>query len=205
MRICDHEGAGLPYGPAQDPTMNRPKDDELPDAPGDLDAFREAMADVARHPPSDRHAPHRARLSPRPLSREADDRAVIEELRDAPLDFETLESGDTLIYRSVGIQDGVWRRLRRGAYRIGAELDLHGLNRERARLAVQAFLADCLDRNLRCVRIIHGKGLGSPNTGPVIKTLLDSWLRRRRDVLAFCSARPQDGGTGAVYVLLRSQ
>jgi DNA-nicking Smr family endonuclease len=102
------------------------------------------------------------------------------------------------------LQDTVWRRLRRGAYRIGAELDLHGLNRERARLAVQEFLADCQERNLRCVRIIHGKGLGSPNTGPVIKSLLDSWLRRRRDVLAFCSARPQDGGTGAVYVLLRS-
>ena len=181
--------------------MNGPKDSD----PGDLDAFRAAMADVKKHPAGNRQEPHRRPLSTRPRSREADDRAVLEELRDAPLDFETLESGDTLIYRTSGIQDGVWRRLRRGGYRIGAELDLHGLNRDRAQLAVQEFLADCLDRNLRCVRIIHGKGLGSPNTGPVIKSLLDSWLRRRRDVLAFCSARPQDGGTGAVYVLLRSQ
>jgi DNA-nicking Smr family endonuclease len=184
--------------------MNRPKDDDAP--PGrDLNAFREAMADVARRPASNRHEPHRIPPSTRPRSQEADDRAVLDELRDAPLDFETLESGDTLIYRGPGLQDGVWRRLRRGAYRIGAELDLHGLNRNRARLAVQGFLADCQDRNLRCVRIIHGKGLGSPNTGPVIKSLLDSWLRRRRDVIAFCSAKPQDGGTGAVYVLLRSQ
>lgn len=183
--------------------MNRPKDDDVPPR-NDLDAFREAMADVARRPASNRQEPHRTPPSTRPRSQEADDRAVLDELRDAPLDFETMESGDTLIYRGPGLQDGVWRRLRRGAYRIGAELDLHGLNRDRARLAVQAFLADCLDRNLRCVRIIHGKGLGSPNTGPVIKALLDSWLRRRRDVLAFCSAKPQDGGTGAVYVLLKS-
>jgi DNA-nicking Smr family endonuclease len=181
--------------------MNRPTDRD----PADLEAFREAMAGVEKRPASDRQEPHYVRPSTRPRSREADDRAVMEELRDAPLDFETMESGDTLIYRAVGLQDGVWRRLRRGAYRLGAELDLHGMNRNHAQLAVQEFLADCLDRNLRCVRIIHGKGLGSPNTGPVIKSLLDSWLRRRHDVLAFCSARPQDGGTGAVYVLLKSQ
>ncbi len=71
-------------------------------------------------------------------------------------------------------------------------------------MLVNQFLADCQDRGVRCVRIIHGKGNGSPNTGPVIKALLDGWLRRRRDVIAFCSARPADGGTGAVYVLLRA-
>jgi len=142
--------------------------------------------------------------STRPRSTEADERAVLEELLTGPLDYATLESGDTLIYRAPGIQDSVWRRLRRGNWHIGGELDLHGLNRERAQPAVAVFLADCQDRGVRCVRIIHGKGNGSPNTGPVIKSLLDAWLRRRKDVLAFCSARPQDGGTGAVYVLLRA-
>jgi DNA-nicking Smr family endonuclease len=102
------------------------------------------------------------------------------------------------------VQDAVVRRLRRGSYRVCAEVDLHGLNRIAAQALVAQFLADCLNRNIRCVRIIHGKGNGSPNTGPVIKALLDGWLRRRRDVIAFCSARPADGGTGAVYVLLRA-
>jgi DNA-nicking Smr family endonuclease len=68
---------------------------------------------------------------------------------------------------------------------------------------VAQFIAECRDRDLRCVRIVHGKGNGSPNSGPVLKGLLDGWLRRRRDVLAYVSARPVDGGTGAVYVLLR--
>jgi DNA-nicking Smr family endonuclease len=141
---------------------------------------------------------------PRPLKSEADELAVLEEMRRGEFEPELLESGDTLAYRADGIQDAVWRRLRRGSYRVGAELDLHGHNRDQARLAVAEFLAECQDRGLRCLRIIHGKGRGSPNTGPVIKSLLDSWLRRRKDVLAFCSARPHDGGTGAVYVLLRN-
>ncbi|MGH8519242.1 MAG: Smr/MutS family protein, partial [Panacagrimonas sp.] len=81
--------------------------------------------------------------------------------------------------------------------------DLHGLNRDKARTTVVAYVAECRALDRRCVRIIHGKGNGSPNTGPVIKGQLDGWLRKLRDVLAFCSARPQDGGTGAIYVLLR--
>jgi DNA-nicking Smr family endonuclease len=177
---------------------------DVSDDPADEDAFRAAMAGVQRHSGSNRLVSRPPPPPPRPRSREADDRAVLEELRHAPLDHETMESGDTLIYRAAGIQDSVWRRLRRGGYRVGAELDLHGLNRNHAQQAVHQFLARCQDRGIRCVRIIHGKGLGSPNTGPVIKSLLDSWLRRRRDVLAFCSARPQDGGTGAIYVLLRA-
>ncbi len=96
------------------------------------------------------------------------------------------------------------RRLRRGHYRVDGNLDLHGMNRARAQQAVAGVLADCAVRDRRCVRIVHGKGNGSPNSGPVLKRLLDGWLRRRRDVLAYCSARPADGGTGAVYVLLRA-
>mgnify|MGYP000456310711 FL=1 len=129
---------------------------------------------------------------------------MLAELLDDTLEPEAIESGDVLVYRAPGIQDTVWRRLRRGGYRIAAELDLHGLNRDAARHAVVQFLAHCQDHDLRAVRIIHGKGNGSPNSGPVIKALLDGWLRKRKDVLAFCSARPHDGGTGAVYVLLRA-
>jgi DNA-nicking Smr family endonuclease len=186
---------------------SRPADPAAAAAPGEPQAdadFRQAMGGVRPRPASQRVEPPRRPLSTRPLSSEADERAVLAELLDDCIEPEAMESGDVLVYRAGGIQDSVWRRLRRGGYHIGAELDLHGLNREAARQRVAAFLAHCQDHDLRAVRIIHGKGNGSPNSGPVIKALLDGWLRKRRDVLAFCSARPHDGGTGAVYVLLRA-
>lgn len=169
----------------------------------DLD-FRAAMSGVKPRPAVAHVEPERARPSTRPRSAEADEQAVLLEMMSDTLDPEDIESGDTLTYRAPGIQDSVWRRLRRGGYHLGAELDLHGMNRDQARAAVAGFLAHCQDHDLRALRIIHGKGNGSPNSGPVIKALLAGWLRRRKDVLAFCSARPHDGGTGAVYVLLRA-
>lgn len=172
-------------------------------APEDDDSalFREAVRDVRPKAASEHITLAGRRLSTLPRFREADDRQVMRELLEEP--DELFESGDTLSYRADGIQDSVFRKLRRGQYRIEKELDLHGLNRALAKEAVSRFLAMCQDQDLRCVRIIHGKGNGSPNSGPVIKSLLDGWLRKRRDVLAFCSARPVDGGTGAVYALLR--
>lgn len=173
------------------------------DDPDDLSAFRGAMAGVRLQKPAE-HVPVQApKPSTRPRQAELDDLAVLAEMLDGP-DPETFESGDTLSYRIPGIQDSVLRRLRRGAYRLESELDLHGYNRDAAKLQVVAFLARCQDRRHRCVRIIHGKGNGSPNSGPVLKRLLDGWLRKRRDVVAFTSARPEDGGTGAIYVLLRA-
>ncbi len=164
--------------------------------------FRSAMSGVRRAPPA-QHVPIRPPPpAPKPRQRLADDLEVMKELLAEP-DPEWLESGDTLQYRAPGVQESVLRHLRRGRYRVETELDLHGYNRIQARIALTEFLAMCQDRDLRCVRIIHGKGNGSPNSGPVLKTHLDSWLRRRRDVVAFCSARPADGGTGAAYVLLR--
>jgi DNA-nicking Smr family endonuclease len=169
----------------------------------DFSAFRSAMNGVKRQPPSQRLPPQAAPPAPVARQTQLDDLAVLAEMLDGP-DPETFESGDTLTYRIPGLQDSVMRRLRRGGYRIETELDLHGYNRDRAWLAVVAFLAHCQDRRRRCVRIIHGKGNGSPNSGPVLKRSLDGWLRKRKDVVAFTSARPQDGGTGAVVVLLRS-
>jgi DNA-nicking Smr family endonuclease len=164
--------------------------------------FREAMSGVRRQPPANHVAPRAAPPEPLPRQTRADELAVLREMMEEP-EVETLESGDTLSYRAPGIQDSVLRRLRRGHYRIEREVDLHGLNRDRARGEVARFIAECREQDLRVVRIIHGKGNGSPNSGPVLKRQLDGWLRRHRDVLAFCSARPVDGGTGAVYVLLR--
>jgi DNA-nicking Smr family endonuclease len=95
------------------------------------------------------------------------------------------------------------QRLRRGHYKPRAHLDLHGNTLEQAGSELKAFLHDCLRRGVQCARIVHGKGRGSRSGIPVIKTAVDRWLRRRQEVLAFASAPSFDGGTGAVYVLLR--
>ena len=95
------------------------------------------------------------------------------------------------------------RRLRRGHWRIQDELDLHGLTRDTARARLVDFLAFCLQHDAKCVRIIHGKGLGSKNHEPILKQLVKSWLMQRSEVLAFIPARPADGGAGALLVLLK--
>src|SRR5690349_19392584 len=117
-----------------------------PEEDEDLLAFRQAMAGVRRPPDAQHLGPPPSRATPHARQREADDRAVLAALLDEP-DPETLESGDTLSYRASGIQDAVLRRLRRGQYRIERELDLHGMNRERARDALRNFLAFCHDHN----------------------------------------------------------
>lgn len=171
------------------------------DAPQD---FFSALTGVKRMPASDRLPPIAQSLPlPHPRQRMLDDIAVMAEMMQEPMYPEDFESGDTLTYRGEGIQDSVWKKLRRGQFQLQAECDLHGLNRDDARLEISRFLVHCADRGHRCVRVIHGKGNGSPNSGPVIKRAVDGWLRKRKEVLAFCSARAHDGGTGAVYVLLR--
>jgi len=173
--------------------MNRDHDDD-----GEL--FRAAMKDVKPLKGSGAAHARRPAPPPRPLQREADERAVLREMMDGPL----IDIGEELSYRGPGLQDGAFRRLQRGAWHVGAELDLHGMRADEARLAVARFLAESQARGIRCLRIIHGKGLRSKGEGPVLKQRLDGWLRRRDDVLAFCSARREDGGTGAAYVLLKA-
>ena len=102
-----------------------------------------------------------------------------------------------------GLQHKIVRRLRRGQISMEGTLDLHGNTVAQAHSALNQFLAECRARGVRGIRIIHGKGLGSADGRAVIKTKVDGWLRHRNEVAAFCSARPVDGGTGAVYVLLR--
>jgi len=109
-----------------------------------------------------------------------------------------------LSFHRGGVRIQVMRRLRRGLYPIEAELDLHGLNQAAARDRLADFITRSRDSGCRCVRIIHGKGYRSGARGPVLKTAVDLWLRRHLDVMAFTSARAIDGGTGAVYVLLRA-
>jgi DNA-nicking Smr family endonuclease len=114
-------------------------------------------------------------------------------------------AADRLEYARPGLQQRLLQRLRRGRLRVEAELDLHGLGIAEAQHEVVRFLSACLERRIRSVRIIHGKGYGSRETAPVLKNRLYAWLCQHHDVLALCSSPPQYGGTGAVNVLLRSR
>lgn len=174
------------------------------DTDPELDLFRSAMRDV-RPLSRERHAmPGGPRPAPIPRQRIADDRAVLSELLQPPTDDYELgvERGEAAAFLRPGLQRRVLRKLKRGQYSVGAEIDLHGTTVAVAKRVLDDFLADCHRHHLHCVRIIHGKGRRSSNRGPVLKGKVDHWLRRRADVLAFCSARPVDGGTGALYVLL---
>lgn len=166
------------------------------------DLFREAMADV-RPLPSDKITPKRKKPPARPIQRELDQRQVIKDMMSSDWNAAELETGEELLYVREGLHPNTLRKLRRGKFRIEAELDLHRLTSDQARKETAAFLAKCKASGKRCVRIIHGKGLGSLDKKPVLKGKVDIWLRHHDDVLAYCSARPVDGGTGAVYVLIR--
>lgn len=169
-------------------------------SPEDRDLFRDAVGEV--RPVRNDRIQHTQRPHPEPRSSRHDEQQVIDELLTWTPEHAELDTGEELYYRRDGVQNSVLRKLRRGQYRVGAVLDLHGMNVEAARSALVHFLREAKRDHRTCVRIIHGKGLRSRHKGPVIKTKVNHWLRQRDDILAFCSARPMDGGTGAVYVLL---
>jgi DNA-nicking Smr family endonuclease len=196
--------------------MGKKRDTELgaeKNASADASAFRAAVRDV-KPLPQVAAAKGLAKPSPRArLRRPAP--AATENLDDLmPLIATTSSDGAAsredaaagsaaLSFHRAGVRIQVMRRLRRGLYPTEDELDLHGLTQTAARDSLADFIARSRDSGRRCVRIIHGKGYRSGARGPVLKTAVDLWLRRHTDVMAFTSARAIDGGTGAVYVLLR--
>ena len=177
----------------------QPRDD-------DADAFREAVKDVQPLPDTGRvvHAPERP--TPLPRQREQDDRQVLADSLsgEAPLEVE-LESGEALAYLRAGMSSQVLRKLRSGFWAVQDELDLHGLRSDEARDLLAQFLTGALRRGQRCVRVIHGKGWRSQNNEPVLKRKVAAWLTQRGEVLAYCEARPAEGGSGAVVVLLQAR
>jgi len=173
--------------------------------PDDLAAFRAAVADTRPLPPVDRVVLGKPLPPPVPQQSLADRRAVLHESLHAPIALQDrLEGGDEPAYLRDGLAQTVLRDLRRGRWVIQDEIDLHGLNRDQARLLVAGFLHDCLHRGRRCVRIVHGKGHGSPHKLSILRQLVRGWLAQRSEVLAYCQAKPQDGGEGALLVLLRA-
>lgn len=166
--------------------------------------FDRAVADVTPLAPHGRYLPRPARPAARPASRMRDDDAVLRESVSDEIDVDSLlETDESLSYRQPGIGPEVLRRLRRGQWSIQAQVDLHGHRVDEARHALIAFLRSSCKRGLRCVRVVHGKGLGSKDRVPVLKGKVRTWLAQRQEVIAFCQARPADGGGGALLVLLR--
>jgi DNA-nicking Smr family endonuclease len=188
--------------------MNRDDRSDRTDKPtsggADTELFRAEVADV-RPLATRRVSPSRPRPRPVPYQSISDARAVIDELLNGDDGVDLAQTGDEEYYVRPGVQRSVLRRLRRGDFVIQAELDLHGLTVDAARESLRLFLRRIRIERLRCVRIIHGKGLSSPNREPVLKYKVARWLRQCDDVLATSVAQPRDGGTGALYVLLRSR
>lgn len=176
-----------------------PDDDDDPAA-----LFRAAIGEVTplRAPDRAHEALQRPRPRPRARMAELDDAEAQGEFARLLRSSQPLEAGDVLRYRRDSLPHRTLQRLSRGQYAVQDELDLHGATAAQAEGMVRQFLAEAHDHDYGCVRIIHGKGLQAGGSIPVLKNLVDRLLRLRADVLAFHSAPPGQGGTGAVLVLL---
>ena len=172
--------------------------------PDDRELFRREVESVKplRHDRAE--LAHRG-APPIPRFTRADERQVLADMTSDHFDPADLETGEEIFYCRAGLQHSVLRKLRRGHYRTDAVLDLHGMTVPVARVALTDFLHQARRTGLSCLRIIHGKGNGSRHRGPILKRKVNHWLRQRDDILAFCSARSFDGGTGAIYLLLRGR
>jgi DNA-nicking Smr family endonuclease len=140
---------------------------------------------------------------PVPVQHRLDEQAVMREALSDEFDVETLlETDEALSFRRPGLGPDVVRKLRRGGWRLQGQFDLHGFRREDARQALADYIREAHKTGWRCVRVVHGKGLGSPGKTPVLKARVHSWLVQKKEVIAFAQARPAEGGAGALVVLL---
>jgi DNA-nicking Smr family endonuclease len=168
----------------------------------DARLFRESIGRVRPLRQPDAHAPRKPRPAPHAAQAEKDEARVRDELLVHDIDPAAIEVGDEIHYLKQGQPSKLLKQLRRGHFSVRAELDLHEMTVPVARDAVRRFLDEAIARREYCVRIVHGKGLRSRGDGPVLKRMTATLLARRKDVLAYASARPAQGGTGAVIVLL---
>ena len=174
-------------------------------SPADEELFRASVSDVTPLPPVAKVEHDLPQPRPIPFQRLRDDRAALKDSLSDDVPWDSgIETGDELSFARNGIGPQTLRKLRRGHWAVQGELDLHGLTSVEARGMLVEFLNRCRRRGVRCVRIIHGKGLRSPNREPVLKQKVAHWLMQREEILAFCQARRSEGGGGAVMVLLKS-
>ena len=165
----------------------------------DRDLFRRSVGEVRAIKSDKLHLKTAGKPKPIPRARTVDTELYLN--NDISIS-EMLSIEDTLSFIGPGLQKNVLKKLRRGHYGMDAEIDLHGLNSTDAKHRLLRFLFSCVEEGCRCVCIVHGKGYRSPDNHPVLKNNLNLWLRQHKDVQAFCSAPPKEGGAGAVFVLL---
>ncbi|MDQ7991009.1 MAG: Smr/MutS family protein, partial [Candidatus Dactylopiibacterium sp.] len=179
--------------------------DDAPAAPADMDADLAAALRGVHRIESRRIELEAPKPRPLPIQHERDEAAALAESIYAPTTLELhLEGGEELFHLAQGVPRSVLRDLRRGRWVVQEQVDLHGCNRDEARDLLAACMGRWKKEGMRCVRVVHGKGRGSPGREPVLKKLVAGWLRNYADVMAYCQARLPDGGAGALIVLLKA-
>ncbi|MDC9725983.1 MAG: Smr/MutS family protein [Gammaproteobacteria bacterium] len=172
----------------------------------DMALFHKEMGNVQ---PLEQETTHResTSLEPLPIFQEAEKQYATDSVYSEEFEVKTVGNEEILSFQRSGVQDRLFSQLRQGQLRLDAELDLHGMTIAVAHQQLAEFIDECRRQNIRCVRIIHGKGWGSKDNQPVLKTKLNAWLQQEDNVLAFCSTPIEagGGGAGAVFVLLRRQ
>lgn len=174
--------------------------------PEEIAYFRTAVADAVPLATEAKVVFDPPKPKPRPRQREIDEASAISESLHGLLEIDDLLAiGDATSYLRTGLSRTVLRDLRRGRWAIQNHIDLHGLNRHEAHEEVSRFVAESLAEGKRCIRIVHGRGYGSPGREGILRHLVKGWLMRSKNVLAFCHAPSYDGGEGALWVLLKAQ
>ena len=170
------------------------------------DLFARTVGPVHRLPDTGLAEIDLPRPAPYPRQRELDEAAALAESLSDEVNLESLLlTDDGLSFRRPGIGPDVVTRLRRGQWALQGEIDLHGCNRDQARDALAGYIGECHRRGMRCLRVVHGKGHGSPGRQPVLKARVQRWLAQRIEVIAFAQASGPQGGAGALVVLLAAQ
>ena len=176
-------------------------DDDNPD--DDAALFRRLMGDAIPVTPDLRAPRYKPKPPPRARFRRQDESDVLLESLEGDIEEIETGAGEALRFHRPSVGRRTMRKLARGNFSVQGEVDLHGMTVPQAKAALRAFISDAVARQHTCVRVVHGKGLGSGDRGPVLKGQVNNWLRRWNEVLAFVTTRQVHGGTGAVYVLLR--
>ncbi|MDH3614630.1 MAG: Smr/MutS family protein [Gammaproteobacteria bacterium] len=169
----------------------------------DTDIFRRAMSGAKPLRSGERVAEPQNKPTPRARFTRADEEKALRESLEADIDTMQHGNADSMHFHRQTVGRRTMRKLARGRFSVQAEIDLHGMTVAEAKPRLSDFIDHCAQQGLLCVRVVHGKGLGSGHKGPVLKNSVNAWLRKWNTVLAFVSARQVDGGTGAVYVLLQ--
>jgi len=172
-------------------------------ADDDIDLFRRAMSDAKPLRSDKRATLHSRKPKPQASFTRADKAKVLHESMRADVDTTQDDNGESLRFHRPSVGRRTMRKLVRGGFSVQAEIDLHGMTVAEAKPRLAEFINSCAAHGQLCVRIVHGKGLGSGQRGPVLKRNVNRWLQQWDAVLAFVSARQVDGGTGAVYVLIQ--